>query len=108
VKRLEDTVDPDDTRWVRTLPNLSSDANITLNLGPWGPYIVERHSGLYAKNNVTKAPLPAALASGDLEQLDLATLKAVLSMKQEDGKSLGLHDGRNIRLKSGRFGAYLQ
>jgi topoisomerase IA-like protein len=38
----------------------------------------------------------------------MATLKVLLSMKQEDGKSLGTHQGRNIRLKSGRFGIYLQ
>jgi DNA topoisomerase I len=104
IRRLEDTINPDETRKVRLLPNLQSDENISLNIGPWGPYVVEHDPN--SKNN-TKAPLPASLA-GDLDQIDMATLKAVLSMKQEDGRILGMHQGRSIRLRSGRFGSYLQ
>ena len=104
VQRVEHSIVPSETRKIRVLPNLQSVANISLNVGPWGPYVVERNP---LSGNETKAPLPPGL-SNDLDRLDVGTLRALLSMKQEDGKIIGIHKGRNIRAKSGRFGAYLQ
>lgn len=113
IGRINDLVDAEDARRAR-LPSLlhvssSTDDEIGLFVGPWGPYVKKLGS---TPNGVEKSPtaqLPAGMAS-DLSTITLQSLKSVLATKEENGLILGTHpdDNRNIRLKVGRFGAFLQ
>ena len=115
IKRIDDTVQAEDARRA-DLPALSVDAEemdgkIGLFVGPWGPYIQERVST--AENSTDEKPATASLPPGmaaDLSTISPGVLKALLSTKVDGGVLIGTHpdDGRNIRLKTGRFGAYLQ
>ena len=113
IKKIEEQLDADDARRVY-LPSLNinegDEAGIGLFVGPWGPYVkkVASANGLEDEKPVT-AQLPAGMAS-DLSIINMENLHGLLSMKEEKGAILGQHpaDGRNIRLKIGRYGAFLQ
>ena len=62
-----------------------------------------------ASEKPPSASLPAGMAA-DLSTITPQTLNALLSSREQNGVTMGLHpdDGRPIRLKIGRFGAYLQ
>lgn len=108
IKRIEDEVEAEEARKA-ALPSLNTtgekDNSIDLLIGPWGPYIQKTNG----HDEPLKAPLPAGMAT-DLSTITTKTLQALLEAKEGDGHILGQHpeDGRNIRLKVGRFGAYLQ
>jgi DNA topoisomerase-1 len=111
VKKIEETVTDENLRSVN-LPALNSDSqdmddkpDISLLVGPWGPYI-QRSS---ANGEVLKAPLPSSMAA-DLSIITRKNLESILTTKEAGGYLIGVHpdDGRCIRLKTGRFGAYLQ
>ena len=110
VKRIEETVDSDEARRAN-LPGLFSKETgkeeTALMIGPWGPYI-QRMSSDSTEKPVT-AQLPAGMAS-DLTTITAQSLAALLDSREKDGVLLGHHpdDGREIRLKVGRYGAYLQ
>lgn len=113
VKGVEKQVLGDEARRV-TLPALSQSSvssSLGLFVGPWGPYIqhlsaVQEHGGTIQN---TTAALPLELAA-DLSRITSDSLRAVLATKAGGGVLLGKHpnDGRSIRLKTGRYGAYLQ
>lgn len=100
VQRIEQEADADRARRVILPPRLPEDTDVALCIGPWGPFV--------KKNNET-APMPMEIAP-DLEHLNVSTLELALQLKRGDNSILGRHpkDGRNILLKTGRFGAYLQ
>ena len=100
VKRIEDEADANAARRVILPPRLPGDSDIALYIGPWGPFV---------KRDNETASLPMALVS-DVEAINTTLLEAVLEMKKGDNSVIGQHpsDGRNLRLKTGRFGAYLQ
>ena len=106
VKYIEDNVDASDSRRVR-LPALDiANDDIGLFVGPWGPYI--QPTQINGEKPPT-AQLPQELSSS-VEDISYDVLKSLLETKQSGGILLGEHpdDGRPIRLKSGRFGSYLQ
>ena len=115
IKNIDDTVEGEDLRCVE-LPMLQHIGvhggevkeeydDIRLLVGPWGPYI----RGCAKNGAITTAPLPSSMAA-DLSTITRKNLESILSTKEAGGYLIGIHpeDGRNIRLKSGRFGAYLQ
>ena len=116
IKRIDDEVPTTETRRA-VLPALKSSSDkegndsgeeIGLFVGPWGPYV----QLLSAESETDKPPtasLPYSMAS-DISKISPATLKTILTTKQGGGDFIGYHpdDGRSIRLKTGRFGAYLQ
>jgi DNA topoisomerase-1 len=131
IKRIDETVDPYKARRAN-LPSLldkdddgsNSDSQqpaVGVFVGPWGPYI--RWMPKNDDGNATTIPtdnenedvkrhsvqLPAELAA-DIPSIKSSALRALLSTKEVGGDVLGAHpeDGRSIRLKTGRFGAYLQ
>ena len=111
IQKIEEAEDADDARRVY-LPSLASDTgDVGLYVGPWGPYVKKQSSGDAEgtdEKGVT-AQLPAGMAS-DLSTINLSTLNSLLSIKAQKGLVLGQHpeDGRNVRWKVGRFGAFLQ
>ena len=111
VRKIEEQEEDDDARRVY-LPSLASDnSDVALFVGPWGPYVKKLSSG-DAKGideKVVTAQLPPGMAS-DLSTINLSTLNSLLSIKEQQGLILGQHpeDGRNVRLKVGRYGAFLQ
>lgn len=114
VKRIEEGVDSSDARRA-DLPGLFSnstevDEEIGLFIGPWGPY-VKKISGKESSSSEkpASAKLPEGMAA-DISIITPKTLRALLESHERDGLLLGSHpdDGRDIRLKIGRFGAYLQ
>jgi DNA topoisomerase-1 len=118
IRRIDESVDADDARRAR-LPalegNSTSDSEIGLFVGPWGPYIKKITTGdsRDSMEEGDKKPVTANLPPGmaaDLSTITLQSLNGVLALKEENGAILGQHpeDGRNIRLKVGRFGAFLQ
>eukprot|EP00980_Cylindrotheca_fusiformis_P008004 scaffold1706_cov116-Cylindrotheca_fusiformis.AAC.7 len=114
ILRIHEEVDADEARRAM-LPSLlnsgnSTDADIGLFVGPWGPFV--KRLAPETKNGDSKPPtaqLPAGMAA-DLSTITLQSLSSVLATKEENGLILGQHpdDKRNIRLKVGRFGAFLQ
>lgn len=116
IKRIDDEVKAEDARRAQ-LPALdgmeqrdsddTEDVDIGLYIGPWGPYIIQKP--LNGDAEPINAPLPPGMAT-DLSTITPSTLKALVQAKQGSGVILGEHpdDGRNIFLKVGRFGAYLQ
>jgi len=125
VKRMADTVRAEEARRAR-LPSLqvsngtensgdSGPSNQTLDdialfVGPWGPYVqtLVMHEGLDNEKPIT-ATLPSAMAA-DVSLITPQALRSLLTQKEDGGVIIGQHpaDGRNIRFKMGRFGAYLQ
>lgn len=112
VKRIGESVGGEEFRRVR-LPALESseatsslDEEIRLLVGPWGPYV--QRKGMNGDEAVT-APLPSSMAA-DLSTITTQNLQSLLLTKESGGHLLGVHpeDGRSVRLKTGRFGAYLQ
>lgn len=107
VKRVEETVVGEDLRSVDlpTLRNSDTEGGIRLLVGPWGPYVQSDR----ADGAVVSASVPPSMAA-DLSTITLANLQGILSTKETGGYLMGPHpdDGRNIRLKTGRFGPYLQ
>mmetsp|Transcript_21170 Transcript_21170/g.58884 ORF Transcript_21170/g.58884 Transcript_21170/m.58884 type:complete len:1373 (+) Transcript_21170:276-4394(+) len=98
------------------LPALAWDStenseDIGLFIGPWGPYVMKTSGSTAGSEDdkVIKASLPPGMAS-DISLITLEGLDAVLKTKEQDGLILGQHpeDGRNIRLKVGPYGGYLQ
>jgi DNA topoisomerase-1 len=111
IEKIEEQGDADDARRVY-LPSLASDTDdVGLFVGPWGPYVRKVHSGgdEEGDDKPVTAQLPPGMAS-DLSSINLNALKGLLDMKEKNGLVLGHHpeDGRIIRLKVGRFGAFLQ
>ena len=111
IKRIDDEVEAEDARRAN-LPALNqdkdgADEDIGIYIGPWGPYIQQKN--LDGSGEPVKASLPPGMAT-DLSTITPGTLKALVETKQGDGTVLGQHpdDGRDIRLKVGRFGAFLQ
>lgn len=116
VKLLQDTVPSDTARRV-TLPALQErgeeNDDVGLFIGPWGPYVTSTTSSSENNGGNSAKPLSASLPPHMAANLSLITpgaLKALLSAKKDGGVVLGQHpeDGRNIRLKTGRYGAFLQ
>lgn len=107
VKKVEDTVKGEELRSVElpTLHNESADGTVQLLVGPWGPYI----QGHGSNGEAIKAPVPPSMAA-DLSTITLDNLKGILSTKEAGGYLIGFHpdNGRSIRLKTGRFGPFLQ
>jgi DNA topoisomerase-1 len=108
VKRIDDVVEAEEARRV-SLPRLdavneSSEERVSVFVGPWGPYVKRMDEG-----NSTTVSLPVGMAA-DLSLVTPQALQSLLSSKQAGGLILGQHpgDGRNIRLKTGRYGAFLQ
>lgn len=115
VKLMEDTVDASVARRA-VLPALQNDdgmdkveSEVGLFIGPWGPYVQRVGTEFDSNEKAPSAPLPPAMAA-DISTIKPEALRALLATKQGGGVLLGQHpdDGRNIRLKTGRFGAYLQ
>jgi DNA topoisomerase-1 len=108
ILRIEESSDTDEARRI-ILPHLdnSSTAEMGLFVGPWGPYVQLLAND--ANGTKVSVSLPSGLAS-DLSLINSNALRSLLSAKESGGLVLGQHpdDGRNIRLKTGRFGAYLQ
>ena len=112
VKGIEETVVGEALRCVE-LPALQVDEDeevgdfkdIRLLVGPWGPYV----QGNGKQGDITKAPLPSSMAA-DLSTITRKMLQSILSTKEAGGYLLGVNseNGKNIQLKTGRFGAYLQ
>jgi len=114
IKKLEQTV-PDEAARRIELPALQQHQregeqvhDVGLFIGPWGPYVQELSPG----SDIDK-PVSASLPPLMLENITLIThesLDALLSARKEGGLVIGKHpdDGRNIRYKTGRYGAYLQ
>jgi DNA topoisomerase-1 len=112
VQRIDESVDSDNARRAN-LPGLFTNeegdakGDIALMIGPWGPYIQRMNSNTTAKP--VTAQLPAGMAS-DLTTITRQSLATLLESREKDGVLLGHHpeDEREIRLKVGRYGAYLQ
>lgn len=111
VKRVDETIESDEARKAQ-LPGLltssdNSDESISLMIGPWGPYI--QKTDAHTNEKLTTAQLPAGMAS-DLSTITPQSLATLLESREKNGVVLGHHptDGREIRLKVGRYGAYLQ
>lgn len=113
VERIDKNVESDSARRAH-LPGLfgnetagDNEGDIALMIGPWGPYIQRMNSD--SNEKPVTAQLPAGMAS-DLSTITRQSLATLLDSREKDGVLLGLHpiDGREIRLKVGRYGAYLQ
>ena len=111
VKRIDESLDAAVARRA-DLPSLRSsggeEADVGLFIGPWGPY-VQRLGPASAEGKQPTANLPLGLAA-DISAITPGVLNALLSARENDGILVGPHpeDGRSIRLKVGRYGAYLQ
>jgi DNA topoisomerase-1 len=114
IKRIEDNVSADEARRA-SLPSLGRknttaiEDEVALFIGPWGPYVQKTSRSDDGSEKPPTASLPPGLAA-DISKITPRTLNAVLWSKESGGLLLGTHpdDGRDIRLKTGRFGAYLQ
>ncbi len=118
IQKIDELVDGDDTRRA-DLPSLTYNSSkhdggeIGLFVGPWGPYVKmithDVSSDIIERRKSVTAQLPASMAS-DISRITLQRLKVLLAMKEQNGTILGQHpdDERNIKLKVGRFGAFLQ
>lgn len=112
VKRLDDTIGGEDLRRVK-LPTLESHeaqkanefSDIRLLVGPWGPYV----QGTTKDGEIVSGPLPSSMTV-DLSTITVGSLETILSTKKAGGYLLGVHpdDERNVRLKTGRYGPYIQ
>ena len=115
VKRLDETVSADEARRADLpalfLNNTEDGDEIGLFIGPWGPYVqkVSANNTTETSEKPPSASLPAGMAA-DLSTITPQTLNALLTSRERNGVLLGMHpdDERPIRLKIGRFGAYLQ
>ena len=119
IKRLDETVSADEARRAR-LPALEGQASddqsseVGLFIGPWGPYVRRQSSQSSAQDHPdAEKPVSASLPPGmatDLTTITREALNVILATREKNGVVLGEHpeDGRTIRLKLGRFGAYLQ
>lgn len=115
VKRIDETVSADEARRADLpalfLNNTEDGDEIGLFIGPWGPYVqkVSANNTTETSETPPTASLPAGMAA-DLSTITPQTLNALLSSRERNGVLLGMHpdDERPIRLKIGRFGAYLQ
>lgn len=116
VKRIDEAVSADEARRA-SLPSLFTESStgddgtdIGLYIGPWGPYIQRIAHGTTATDEKPpSAPLPPGMAA-DLSTITPQTLNTLLASREQNGVILGNHpdDDRPIRLKIGRFGAFLQ
>ncbi|VEU43595.1 unnamed protein product [Pseudo-nitzschia multistriata] len=115
IEYIDNNVDADIARRA-DLPALAwnstqNSEDIGLFIGPWGPYVMKTSASKADddEEKVVKASLPPGMAS-DISTITLEGLDAVLKTKEQDGLILGQHpeDGRNIRLKVGPYGGYLQ
>lgn len=93
------------------LNNADDTDEIGLFVGPWGPY-VQNMSATNDTDPSEKPPtvkLPSGMAT-DLSTITPQTLRTLLSCRETNGELMGLHpdDGRQIILKLGPYGAYLQ
>ena len=114
VERVDKSIDSGEARRA-DLPALmtkgedNEDDDIGLFIGPWGGYIQRVGESSDQEKKPTTANLPQGLAA-DLSAITPDVLGALLSAREKDGILIGTHpdDDRNIRLKIGRYGAYLQ
>ena len=113
VLAIEQSVDSNEARRAN-LPGLSSNVesggnDIGLFIGPWGPYVQNLSKDLADGEKPPTAALPAGMAA-DLSTISISSLEALLIARENDGFLLGTHpdDDREIRLKVGRYGAFLQ
>jgi len=119
IKHIDEDVDSEEARRVN-LPSLawnetSGLEEIGLFVGPWGPYVKRvvrdenRDIVSDPSDKTPSASLPSSMSS-DISSISLESVSKLLRMKEENGVFLGHHpkDGREIRLKVGRFGAFLQ
>jgi DNA topoisomerase I len=116
IKRIDETVQASDARRA-IVPSLaedidSSDLPVGLFVGPWGPF-VQRISSLNESQIDAEKPVSVALPpsmAADISTIKPSVLRKLLATKQEGGFLLGQHpeDGRNIWLKTGKFGVFLQ
>ena len=115
IDHIDEFIDADVARRAE-LPSLSWNStenpeDIGLFVGPWGPFVKKTSRATLDKGErkVIKVSLPPGMAS-DLTTITPNSLNAVLKIKEEDGIILGQHpeNGRNIRLKVGPYGSYLQ
>ena len=78
---------------------------LKLLVGPYGPYLQwQKPDG-----TMVSAPLPSGMAA-DTTTITPQTLEAIAKSSDTNGIVLGNHpvDGREIRLRLGRYGAFLQ
>lgn len=109
VLAIDETVDPNEARRAHLPALLKTGNGIGLFIGPWGPYVQKLPIGSADVEKFLTAPLPAGMAS-NLSTITTASLEALLSSREKDGIVLGTHpaDNREIKLKIGRYGAFLQ
>mmetsp|Transcript_21685 Transcript_21685/g.62198 ORF Transcript_21685/g.62198 Transcript_21685/m.62198 type:complete len:782 (+) Transcript_21685:1-2346(+) len=113
VDRVDKAIDASEARRADLpglLTNNEGEDDVGLFIGPWGAYI--QRMGLSSSSDGEKPPtanLPQGMAA-DLSTITPDVLNALLAAKEKDGILIGTHpkDGRSIRLKIGRYGAYLQ
>ena len=109
IKRIDDGVESDDARRVR-LPALhdEQDGGVGLFVGPYGPYL-QRSAGDDSGNPSTSVSLPPWM-SANVSSITSEAIRSVLDGKAAGGILVTNHpdDHRPIRVKTGRFGPYLQ
>jgi DNA topoisomerase-1 len=107
VQHIEQSVDADEVRRAN-LPTMAGEEDIALMIGPWGPYIQKLNTSSVPDEKPMTAQLPPGMAS-DLSTITKASLTALLESRENDGVFIGYHpDSREIYLKTGRYGLFLQ
>ena len=92
------------------LDELDAKVISTLSNSVWGPFEVRiGRFGPYVEGSVEglprKASLPDDLTPGDITE---ELLQSLLEKSQQAGESLGMHDGKPVFFRSGRYGPYVQ
>jgi DNA topoisomerase-1 len=100
IKRELENIPPEEAKTV-SLPTLE---NYRIKVGKFGPYV---ESSLPNTGAEVKASLPETLAPGDVDE---AAIKAVLEDSMKGPTTLGVdpESGKQIYLKTGSYGPYLQ
>ena len=104
VEKINHDLSGDEVRRV-DLPTLKND-KVGIFIGPWGPY-VKRLDNDFKSKQVAQLPIDMTT---DISRITDESLEAILASKENNGQLLGRHpdDRRPVRLRIGRFGAYLQ
>jgi DNA topoisomerase I len=97
VKKGEETIDPREVCGI-PLANNESEEVIEIRIGRYGPFLTD---------GTTRAGLPLDIAP---EDLNIALAKDLLDKARKGPDSLGTHpeSGKQIFVKSGRYGPYVQ
>lgn len=121
VTKMMDEIDAEDARRVR-LPALeitdndfiprnreNSDSSVGLFIGPWGPYVQRISDNSSSAIKKISTPVPIGIAT-NVSSITKDLLVSLLHTHEQDGIILGAlpENAKNVRLKVGRFGAYLQ